>query len=53
MIEQGDGGVYKVTPSARTTSTIWPSAGNNNDGTPAVTTTYSSADIQKWRITPL
>ena len=49
----GDGGIYKVTPSARTTSTIWPSAGNNNDGTPAVTTTYNSADIQKWRITPL
>ena len=49
----GDGGIYKVTPTARTTSTIWPSAGNNNDGTPAVTTTYNSSDIQKWRITPL
>jgi hypothetical protein len=49
----GDGGVYKVSPSARTTSSIWPSAGNYSDGTPAVTTTYNSADIQKWRITPL
>jgi hypothetical protein len=49
----GDGGIYKVSPSAKTTSSIWPSAGNYNDGTPAVTTTYSSADIQKWHITPL
>jgi hypothetical protein len=49
----GDGGVYKVSPSAKTTSSIWPSAGNYNDGTPAVTTTYLGADIQKWRITPL
>jgi hypothetical protein len=49
----GDGGIYKVSPSAKTTSSIWPSAGNYNDGTPAVTTTYNSADIQKWRITPL
>ena len=49
----GDGGIYKVSPSAKSTSSVWPSAGNYNDGTPAVTTPYDSADIKKWRITPL
>jgi ricin-type beta-trefoil lectin protein len=49
----GDGGIYEVSPSARASASIWPSGGNYNDGTPAVTTTYGAADIQKWRITPL
>ncbi len=49
----GDGGVYEFSPSSKGTSSIWPSGGNSNDGTPVVTTTYGAADIQKWRITPL
>ncbi len=49
----GDGGIYEFSPSAKGTSSIWPSGGSYNDGTPVVTTTYGAADVQKWRITPL
>jgi Ricin-type beta-trefoil lectin domain-like len=51
--DQGQGGVYTITPSAKLTDSIWPAAGNTNDGTPAATTPYTTADIQKWQITPL
>jgi len=50
---QGDGGNYQLSPSTKLTGTVWPAAGNTNDGIPVVTTTYGSADIQKWQITPL
>ena len=46
-------GYYEITPSAKLTSTIWPAAGNTSDGAGIAATTWSTADIQKWQITPL
>jgi hypothetical protein len=49
---QGDGGNYTISPSTKTTGTSWP-ATSTLDGAPISITTYTTADIQKWQITPL
>ena len=46
-------GNYEISPSNKLPSTIWPAAGNTNEGAPVAAVTYNTADIQKWQITPL
>jgi hypothetical protein len=46
-------GEYTIGPSAKLASTIWPAAGNTQDGAPVAAVTYNTADIEKWEITPL
>ena len=49
---QGDGGNYLFAPSTKTNGTSFPPT-STLDGAPISVTTYTSADIQKWQITPL
>jgi hypothetical protein len=46
-------GVYEVGPASKTTSSLYPAAGNTLDGAGTAVITYNTADIQKWSIEPI